>query len=59
MDWSWLDEFDSFFAELGDFVAMLSQAFHSLPGIVTFVLTFIFVVSVVAGGLYMLFKVIG
>lgn len=59
MNWSWLDEFDSFFSELGDFVAMLSQAFQSLPGIATFVLTFIFVVVVVSGGLYMLFKVIG
>lgn len=59
MDWNWLDEFDSFFDELGDFVALLSQAFHALPGIVTFVLSFIFVVAVVAGGLYMLFKVIG
>lgn len=59
MDWSWLDEFDSFFEELGDFVSMLSQAFHSLPGIVTFVPSFIFVVAVVSGGLYMLFKVIG
>lgn len=59
MNWSWLDSFDTFFVELGDFVAMLSQAFNSLPGIVTFVLSFIFVVVVVAGGLYMLFKVIG
>lgn len=59
MNWSWLDSFDTFFEELGDFVAMLSQAFHFLPGIVTFVLSFIFVVAVVAGGLYMLFKVIG
>lgn len=59
MNWNWLNEFDSFFSELGDFVAMLAQAFQALPGIVTFVLSFIFVVAVVAGGLYMLFKVIG
>lgn len=59
MDWSWLDNFDSFFTEFGDFVAMLGQAFQALPGIVTFVFTFIFVVAVIAGGLYMLFKVIG
>lgn len=59
MNWNWLDSFETFFEELGDFVTMLSLAFQSLPSIVTFVLSFIFVVAVVAGGLYMLFKVIG
>lgn len=59
MNWSWFEEFDKFFDEIGDLGAFLAQCFQNLPYIFTFVLAFIVVIVVISSGLYMLFKVIG
>lgn len=59
MDWSFFDEMDSFFADIGNFTAFVSDCFSALPNIFKFVLTFTLVIVIVVGGLYALFKVIG
>lgn len=59
MDWSFFDEFENFFSDIGNFTTMLAEAFNRLPGIFKFVLSFIAVVVIIAGGLKLCFKLIG
>lgn len=59
MDWSFFDELETFFNDIGNFTAMLTEAFNHLPSIFKFVLSFIAIVIIVAGGLKLCFKLIG
>lgn len=59
MDWSFFDEFEMFFEDIGNFTSMIAEAFTHLPSIFKFVLSFIAVVVIVAGGLKLCFKLIG
>lgn len=59
MDWSFFDEFDTFFTDLGNFTTLLAETFNRLPSIFKFALSFIAVVIIIAGGLKLCFKLIG
>lgn len=59
MDWSFFDEFEQFFAELGNFTTLLAEGFNRLPGIFKFTLSFIAIIVIIAGGLKLCFKLIG
>lgn len=59
MDWSFFDEFETFFEDIGNFTSMIAEAFTNLPSIFKFALSFIAVVVIVAGGLKLCFKLIG
>lgn len=59
MDWSFFDEMDKFFEDLGNITAFISACFDVLPSIFKFVLGFVLVFVIIAGGLYMVFKLIG
>ena len=59
MDWSFFDEFETFFSDIGNFTSMIAEAFNNLPSIFKFVLSFIAVIIIIAGGLKLCFKLIG
>lgn len=59
MNWSFFDEFITFFSDLFDFGSFLGDAFGKLPPLVGFVLGFIVIVTVVAGTVKYCFKLIG